>query len=537
MTALPASFFHFPICRDAFPNYDKLMSPSKLFLRTLCTLFLLFLPLSGSEKKPNIIIFLVDDMGLMDTSVPFLTDESGNPKPYPLNSFYRTPHMEKLASRGMRFSDFYAQSVCSPSRASIMNGQNATRHRTTQWIRPTENNKGNFGPPKWNWQGFKEEDFTIAKHLKGAGYQTIHVGKAHFGPLGSLAEDPSKIGFSVNIGGASWGRPGSYYAAEKYGGLMNGKETTTHTVPHLEKYYETGEFLSEALTIEACGAIKTAVEAEKPFFLHMSHYAVHAPFNSDPRYAEHYKDSGEPDKVQAFATLIEGIDASLGEIMKTVEELGVAEETLLFFLGDNGTDAPIGKGTHHIGPAAPLRGKKATELEGGMRIPFISAWLKPNAGNAVQQSLPIKVNGTQTQLGTIMDLVPTIADVTETSLPAEHIIDGVSLKKQLSGTRNAEREETFLMHFPHQHRGSYFTSYRNGDWKVIYQYLPDVGKQSKERYRLFNLKTDLAEEKNLASERPKKLREMMQKMVTQLDAEGALYPVKNGKEVRPVIPE
>ena len=115
--------------------------------------------------RPNIMVFLVDDMGVMDTSVPFLTDENGKPKRYPLNDYYRTPSMQRLAEQGIRFNNFYAMSVCSPTRCSIMTGQNAARHHVTNWINPDRNNKGPYGPPEWNWEGLKPGDVTLPSEL------------------------------------------------------------------------------------------------------------------------------------------------------------------------------------------------------------------------------------------------------------------------------------------------------------------------------------------------------------------------------------
>lgn len=112
----------------------------------------------NAQERPNIIVFLVDDMGLMDTSVPFVVDGEGNAVKQPLNEWYRTPNMERLARQGIRFSTFYAQSVSSPSRASIMTGQNAARHRTTNWINAESNNRTPFGPEEWNWKGLTRED-------------------------------------------------------------------------------------------------------------------------------------------------------------------------------------------------------------------------------------------------------------------------------------------------------------------------------------------------------------------------------------------
>ena len=136
---------------------------------------------AGYQERPNIIVFLVDDMGLMDTSVPFLTDGSGNRVRHSLNNWYHTPNMERMAEQGICFSTFYAQSVSSPSRASLLTGQNATRHRTTNWINAESNNRTPFGPPDWNWKGLTKDIPTMPKVLQQAGYKTIHIGKAHFG--------------------------------------------------------------------------------------------------------------------------------------------------------------------------------------------------------------------------------------------------------------------------------------------------------------------------------------------------------------------
>ena len=175
-------------------------------MRPICSLVIAILLLTSAgmaaESRPNVVVFLVDDMGVMDTSVPFLTDASGKPKRYPLNDYYRTPNMERLASQGIRFNNFCAMSVCSPTRVSIMTGQNAARHRTTNWINPDKNNAGPFGPPEWNWQGLKKGDVTLAGLLHDQGYRTIHVGKGHFGPRDFEGADPANLGFDVNIAGA-----------------------------------------------------------------------------------------------------------------------------------------------------------------------------------------------------------------------------------------------------------------------------------------------------------------------------------------------
>lgn len=482
--------------------------------------------------RPNMVVFLVDDMGVMDTSVPFLTDEDGQAKRYPLNDWYRTPGMQRLADQGIRFNNFCAQSVCSPTRASIMTGQNATRHGITTWINPSSNNKGKNGPPEWNWTGLKKADSTLPRVLAADGYRTIHIGKAHFGPTGREGSDPLAVGFDVNIGGAEWGRPKSYYAKDHYGNHPKYKKKMTHNVPHLEKYHDTDTFLTEALTLEASAQLRKAVADQKPFFLHMAHYAVHGPFNSDPRFAANYEDSDKKKPAKAYATLIEGMDKSLNDILDQLEILGVAEDTLVIFLGDNGSDAPLGNKYGHTS-SAPLRGKKGSHYEGGMRVPFIAAWAKLNPKNKWQQKLPIAMGAIQPQLGTVMDLYPTLLALTGVENPEGHAVDGVDLAKQFAGETNSSRPDVFLMHFPHgPHRSSYFTSYRSGDWKIVYDYnLPGKGAP---KHELYNLKRDPFENENLVSKNPEKFVQMIAAMAKQLEAEGALYPVDaSGNEMRP----
>lgn len=492
----------------------------------------------GSDAKsvlPNIIVFLVDDMGPMDTSVPMLTDATGKAVRYPLNDWYQTPNMEKLAQTGIRFSTFYAQSVCSPSRISIMTGQNAARHRATNWINPTKNNRAKFGPEQWNWTGLGSDDVTLPRLLQKKGYRTIHVGKAHFGPNGHDGSDPKKLGFDKNVGGHSAGHPASYYGKKNYGNVATGQKKKIHAVPDLEKYHGTKTYLSEALTLEANAEIQNSVDDGKPFFLHMAHYAVHSPFQSDPRFAEKYASADRTKQQKAFATMIEGIDKSLGDIVAKVESLGISKNTLVFFLGDNGSDARIGNPKEH-GSSAPLRGMKATEFEGGTRVPLIASWLKRDAENKWQQRLPIAAGKIQMQFGTVNDLFPTILELVEQPVPAKHAIDGYDLKQQFAGTENDSRSDTFLMHYPHGHRGSYFTSYRNGSWKLIYYYRP--AEPSNPDYLLYDLAADPFENKDLSESQPEQLAKMMKAMVKEMASQGALFPIDvDGNNLEPVVPE
>ncbi len=506
----------------------------------LATLLFSGLPSVRAAELPNIVLMLVDDMGVMDTSVPFLTDAEGKPKRYPLNDFYRTPSMERLAAKGVRFSQFYAMSVCSPTRISLLTGQNAARHRTTNWINPWSDNSGPQGPKDWNWKGLKKGDTTLASLLREKGYRTIHVGKGHFGPEGSEGSDSANLGFDINLAGRSIGAPGSYYGETNYGAIGPRAKSA---VPGLEAYHGTDTFLTEALTLEANKILAATVQEEKPFFLYFAQYAVHSPFQSDPRFAEHYKDSGRPKNAQAFATLIEGMDKSLGDVLAALETLGVAKNTLVIFLGDNGSDAPLGD-EHEVACAAPLRGKKGAHYEGGMRVPFIAAWAAPDPENPWQKKLPVAAGSIQTQVANVTDLFPTLLSLVGAAPDPDQVpFDGRDLATLFTGRPDPARPEQFLMHYPHgPHRSNYFTVWRNGDWKAIHHALPEIPTQGGHlqheggHWQLFNLKEDPFEQKDLTRENPEVLKRLASEMNSELGRMKAVHPVDaEGHEIQPMF--
>jgi arylsulfatase A-like enzyme len=485
--------------------------------------------LTGCNKNegvehPNLIVFLVDDMGVMDTSVPFLTDSLGHSVRHPLNDFFRTPNMEDLATRGTRFSSFYAMSVCSPTRISMMTGMNPARHHSTTWIAPFNNNRGDFGPPEWNWEGISEAEATLPGILAAAGYRTIHVGKAHFGPKGVPGADPQKIGFDVNIAGNYIGHPGSYYGIDSF---TNRPDNPLHlrAVPDLEAYHGQDINLTDALTLEAIKELDKAVDAGQPFFLSLAHYAVHAPFMPHMEFISNYDESGKQESVRSFASMIESMDSSLGKVLAHLDEKGIAENTLVLFLGDNGSDMP-GSDHDSIESAEPLRGKKGTRWEGGIRVPFIAAWARPDSAEMTQTRFPILKGAVETDLGNICDIYPTLLQAAGIFKSAA---DGISLAPYLRGEEGTHRPQEFLMHFPHQHRNSYFTLFIRNEWKVIYHYLD-------QEYELYDLDSDPTESENLATSNPERLRLMAAAMMEALEAGGALYPVKNGAELVPALP-
>ncbi len=478
-----------------------------------------------SQDRPNILLFLVDDMGAMDTSVPFMADKNGQPQVNTLNQFFKTPAMEQLAKDGLRFSTFYANSVCSPTRASIMTGQSSARNRTTQFISPFGRNSG---PKEWNWDGLNKQSVTLPRLLQKSGYQTIHCGKAHFGPLKSIGADPLNLGFDINIAGGAFGRPFSYYGEKNYGKGFGDK------VPRLDKYFGTETFLTEALTIEAKAELTKAAKSPKPFYLYMSQYALHGPFNPDPRFIDNYKDSSYSARGKAFASLVEGMDKSLNDLLKHLESIDEAENTLVIFLGDNGSDAPIGGNAKVVKSCAPLRGKKGSCYEGGTRVPFIVSWAKVNPNSKLQQKFKIKPGFITDKFATVEDLFPTILKLADVKAPKEHRVDGEDIL-DFFATHKGKRKQEFLMHFPHNHNSSYFTSLVDGDWKLIYHYPapPKKNKKGKKnrkkempsKIELFNLKNDLSESKNLAAKNPEKVKKLFKKMVAKLEDAKALHNV------------
>jgi len=456
--------------------------------------------------RPNIVFFFVDDMGWQDTSVPFHYDSSGHPIITPLNERYRTPGMETLANRGMKFTRAYAHPVCTPSRVTWVTGKNPARHRVSFWTNPAGTETGGTAavphlrsPTDWRRTGIAATEIPLPQLLADAGYRTIHAGKGHFGSQGAFGQYPENLGFDVNIAGNEIGHPGSY--SGNYG------QSSNRPVPGLQEYHHTGTHLSEALTLEINKAIEKAVGESAPFFAYMSHYAVHTPFETDPRFSANYP--GLTGSSLAYATLLEGMDKSLGDMIAKLEQLGVAENTLIVFLSDNGGDAPGANGN------APLRGKKAMRYEGGMRVPMIAAWAKRDGENPFQTAIPIPAASRQDDLVSIADLFPTFLSVA--GLGLEQDIDGHDLVPYLKAQPGSHRPQSLVTHFPHSHNNSFYSTYHQGDWKLIFNY-------GDESYELYNLAADIGENNNLAAAEPGRVTNMARAMALELNAMGAQYP-------------
>jgi len=485
--------------------------------------------------KPNIILFLVDDMGWQDTSVPFHTERTA------FNDHFHTPNMERLAASGIRFTDAYAYPLCSPTRVSIMTGHSAARHRVTQWTLrlgrdPSSRHKA-LRSPKWRIEGLQPPTMTLPRILQGQGYHTIHCGKAHFGAHGTKGEDPRSHGFDVNIAGHCAGGPGSYHGEKNFSAAWR-KGDRIWDVPGLEKYHGKKINLTEALTLEANLAVDRAVESGKPFYLYMSHYAIHAPWEADRRFVGKYLDKGVDKREAVYASMIESMDDSLGDILRHIDQLGVADNTLVLFASDNGgvthggrgkTPRGTGRGTHN----APLRAGKCSVYEGGIRVPMIVSWAKRRPSGPQQRRLPIRAGGVCSQPVHVDDFLPTICRWAgaDAAKYVEHL-DGYDITGYVTGRDGFQRPGDMVFHYPHVYCYIPAEGYaphsamRDGKWKVIYFY-------DRQSWELYDLSADIGEKHDLAGGNPDVLGRLAKQLIALLNDRGAQYPVDKaaGREV------
>lgn len=475
-------------------------------------------PNKESLDPPNIILFLVDDMGWQDTSLAFWHKKT------PFNGIYQTPNMERLAKEGMKFTQAYATAVCSPTRISLMTGMNAARHRVTNWtlekdlIQPMEKNHPTLEFPMWNVNGVSQTtgiNHTIhakvlPQLLKDVGYYTIHAGKAHLGAIDTPGENPLNLGFDVNIAGHAAGAPASYLGTEDFGNSIAGKETWA--VPGLEKYHGKDIFLSEAITLEAINAMDQSLESKKPFFLYMAHYAVHIPIMGDNRFLQKYLDQGMDPIEAKYATLVEGMDKSLGDLMNYLERKGIEDNTIILFMSDNGGLSVSKRGGEPNTHNKPLASGKGSAYEGGIREPMIVKW--PNQ---------VKSNTSQDDYLIIEDFFPTILEMAGIeNYKTPQTIDGKSFVPVLKGNKGS-KERALYWHYPNEWGPSgpgigASSTIRKGNWKLIYYH-------QNNKFELFNIKKDIGEHHNLSESKPDKVKELAKELTEYLIEVDAQMPV------------
>jgi len=490
-----------------------------------CLIFL-FLLVSFSKstfaqkQKPNIIVFLVDDMGWEDTSVPFWTQVTE------WNKLYHTPNMERLAKEGMKFTNAYGAPVCTPSRTAMLSGMNPAHTKITSWT-ATEKNKNTdapdeqFAPANWNINGLSpvpgvEKTWyatPFPKILKDAGYFTIHVGKGHWAPAGTSGANPHNMGFIVNIAGHAAGNPRSYLGKENYGNLM--PHPTLREVPDMEEYFGTDTFLTEALTREALKALEEPIKHKQPFFLNMCHYAVHVPIQADKRFVKKYLDKGINITEAAYASMVEGMDKSLGDIMDYLKKKGVDKNTVIIFMSDNGgLSLASERGGKNETQNLPLKAGKGSVYEGGIREPMI-----------VKYPGVVKPATVANQYIIIEDFFPTILELAGIkNYKAIQQIDGKSFVPVLKNPNYVDSSRTLIFDYPNKWQTlknelgmNYFSAIRKGDWKVVYSMR--TGKSE-----LYNLKKDIGEINDLSTQYPEKTKELTDLLGKQLKQWNAPMP-------------
>jgi arylsulfatase A-like enzyme len=462
-------------------------------------------------RRPNFVFFMIDDMGWTDLGCFGST-------------FYETPNIDKLAAQGMRFTNAYATCpVCSPTRASIMTGKYPARLRLTNYIPGARSGKL-LSAEYFHYM--KLEEVTLAEALKEAGYRTYFVGKWH---LGNEPYYPQKQGFDVNVAGDSSGAPPTYFYPYKRGnrsisGLEEGKG---------------GEYLTDRLTDESLTLIERS--KDEPFLLYLSFYAVHVPLEAKQELVERYKAKaqrlGLEDKSHfltdepwpksaagdekwratlktrilqdhaVYSAMIESVDQNVGRVMSKLNEMGIADNTIVIFMSDNGG---LSTAEGHPTCNLPLRGGKGWLYEGGIREPMIVKWPGVVKAGSVCGEPVIST-----------DFYPTMLDMAGAPLKPQQHVDGESMVPLLKHMGSRQRKAIYW-HYPHYSNqgGKPGGAVRAGDFKLIESYEDN-------RVELYNLRADIGEQHDLAAEMPDKAAELRQMLHQWRTEVGAVMPQPN----------
>lgn len=453
-----------------------------------------------AAPKPNVVFFLVDDLGRQDLGCYGST-------------FYETPHVDRLAREGAKFTDAYAACpVCSPTRAAIQTGRWPQRTGVTDYIgaplKPELWKRNTRLLPAPYSDRLALEEVTLAEMMKGAGYATFFAGKWHLGPEGWW---PENQGYEVNMGGVDKGGP---YGGNKY--------FSPYANPRLPDG-PPGEHLPDRLATETAKFIRE--HKSQPFFAFFSFYSVHTPLMArkdlEAKYESKKKQLGlevkwgregprDVRQVQehaVYAGMVEAMDQAVGKVLAALDEQGVAENTLVIFTSDNG-----GLSTSEGSPTSnlPLRGGKGWLYEGGIREPLLVRWpavLKPGTVVDTPVSSP--------------DFFATLMDVGGAKVDGGPKRDGTSLLPLLQGQPGMP-ERALYWHYPHygNQGGAPGAAMREGRWKLIHWF-------EKDEYELFDLTTDLSETKNLAAQEPARVKQMQAALAQWREEVGAKMPTPN----------
>ena len=430
--------------------------------------------------RPNFVFILADDLGATDLGVQG-------------SKFYETPNIDRLAREGMRFTQAYsACTVCSPTRAAILTGRYPARLHITDWIKGHQRPRAKLAVPDWT-MFLPHEEVTVAEVLHEAGYATASIGKWH---LGGPEFYPEKQGFDVNLGGCDRGQPPSYFSPYKIPTLTDGP---------------VGEFLTDREGAEAVKWI--TAHRDQLFFLYLPSHAVHTPLMGKTNLVAKYRakaDPASPQRNPTYAALVESLDDSVGRVLRALEDLKLAERTVVIFTSDNGglLGGPKNPITSNLG----LRAGKGSAYEGGVRVPLIVRWPGVTQPGSV---CPVPVIS--------VDYFPTMLQIAGLKTPRGLTIDGESLVPLLRQEGGWMREAIFW-HYPHYHPGGAtpYGAIRSGDWRLVEFY--EDG-----RVELFNLRDDPTEKTDLASTMPDRAMQLRQQLKSWRAKVGAQMPTPNPK--------
>ena len=440
------------------------------FFKHIAFILLTFGLLGHASTKPNVLFILVDDLGSRD--VGYVTPS--------LN----TPHINQLAKESLIFSDAYSATVCTPSRAAILTGRSPARLKITSHI-PGIGFEKYYERKKSTTKKLYEaemkdhlplEEITIAEAFKSAGYKTAFFGKWHLSGEGSVFAKngvvnadwhPQAQGFDINIGGCAYGQPKKGYFSPYFNGEMSDGPK--------------GEYLTDRLAQETIDFISE--HKEQPFFAYLSFYSIHTPLNPKPSVKSRTTDK--------YDGMIYCMDDAVGKVIQHLNKLKLRENTLIVFTSDNGG----------MKKRPPLRGNKGKAYEGGIRVPLLYSW-------------PSKIRENKTIATPVAceDFFPTLLDYLNIDNPVQETeLDGISYASILRG-ENSIAPRSLFQHFPHHREGDEFngsSTIRTGDWKLIWWHEAD-------RLELFNLKKDIGEANNLASQQIERAQSMKKELTSWL---------------------
>lgn len=452
----------------------------------------------AAAVRPNIVLILADDLSAHDLGC-YGAD------------LHETPHLDRLALEGIRFTQGYASSpVCSPTRAALMTGKHPARLRMTIW------SEGALNPPRdrkllpaTSLPNLPHAETTLAELLQSAGYLTALVGKWH---LGDADHAPETHGFDVNIGGTRWGAPTTFFWPYRGAGRFG---TEFRYVPHLE-FGQPGEYLTDRLTDEALRVIEHAAGKAQPFFLCLAHHAPHTPIEAKANDIAHFRERLRPDlnhQNAVYAAMVKSLDDSVGRVQAQLKRHGLERNTLIVFASDNGGYIGTDRNQNvRVTSNAPLRSGKGTLYEGGLRVPLIFKWPGVTPAGA-ECGEPV----------VLTDLFRTLAAAAGLAKLGDAPTDGLDLTPLLRKTDTKLPRNALFFHYPHYYHAPPSTpasAVRAGPWKLV-EYFED------ERIELYDLSTDPGEQSDLSNQMPDRAAALRRQLHAWRKSVNAALPERN----------